>query len=845
MGDDDEKLLKWTFDVPEPEVSLDLEDGIYRAELICYVSKGGRVKDVRVRGPGRGSRKEARKDAKELKKAAFKGGSDPALFQVRARRKELESVKWNAKDLEGIEPDEDKKEDARRKEIEARMNEKNKTEVPMQSHGEVLARLAAGGGPSEAHKAVGPNWKRPGSMTMVPNIAGQPDNSWLIHEKQEATGKYRAWLFFNSATGKYYRQKEVGGGYLLVGVPNAPQEYPLYVRVGSANLPSKTGKKLDMAVLLPELHKTGFLLKQPLEFMDKPASLFVLCDGLRNSPAAAEFCAKKMHSLLLPKLSARATAWEDFELADLLRETVEGLDALLLASPACFAGCSLAVGLLSGTRIVLGGLGGVRCLICRPPPATPMGGAPQRKAVQAQAPWTSQLVVGGDAHTIACQDELLRIESVGCRLADGAPGNRRLSSVSARPAELQAIANEKERLLVQIARASNPFATLGLGSNDLKDGKTSIRKVFRKLSLVVHPDKVGEELKARAMGAFSKLDAAASAIESMLGIDQAAAELLAQIDAAVDGGRLAADPAIAAKLIGVLEGCGPKQTKQAVEKKFHAPLARLQNACPKDVERALQALKLAEDTVVRGTVLWTPAEADEAVQVTRAMGCKDLKSPTPLLSASLVAECVELEPGVCVGVAMLPDGMSAVTNEEVAQQLARHSPARPRAAALRLALQGASRQDGSAIGAVCAYLDFESMPAAGASAKRLKSSKPERVRISHILLRWAGQKGEDEFAKPGVPPPQRTQAMAELELLELCEELIGQDPKTLGARFKAQVMKCSECASALNVPYADLGWIELGGAEAPLEAAAFATPVGGVSDVVVSSRGAHLMYRLA
>lgn len=133
------------------------------------------------------------------------------------------------------------------------------------------------------------------------------------------------------------------------------------------------------------------------------------------------------------------------------------------------------------------------------------------------------------------------------------------------------------------------------------------------------------------------------------------------------------------------------------------------------------------------------------------------------------------------------------------------------------------------------------------AAKRAKTvgGKPTHVRISHILFRWTGLKCEDEFARPGLQPPERTQASAERELLELLEELMKGDPKTLGNRFKAQVVKHSECASALNVPYADLGWIEQGGAEPPLEAAAFAAPICGLSDVVVSSRGAHLMYRLA
>eukprot|EP00405_Crypthecodinium_cohnii_P036270 CAMPEP_0206535894 /NCGR_PEP_ID=MMETSP0325_2-20121206/6419_1 /ASSEMBLY_ACC=CAM_ASM_000347 /TAXON_ID=2866 /ORGANISM="Crypthecodinium cohnii, Strain Seligo" /LENGTH=833 /DNA_ID=CAMNT_0054032989 /DNA_START=81 /DNA_END=2579 /DNA_ORIENTATION=- len=831
---EEEKLPKWTADVPEPEVSLDLEDGIYRAELICYVQKGGRVKDIRVRGPARSCRKEARKDASELKKAAFKGGSDPALFFVRARRKELETVKWKKEDLAAYQAEDEKREReeaARRREQEQKMNDTKAVESS--NHGEVLIQLATKrDGPSDDYQPVGPNWKRPGSLTQLPGITGQPSNSWYIHEKQEASGKYKAWLFFNSATGKYYQRDDPG--YLRVGVPNSPYEYPIAVRVGSANIPSKAGKKLDMAVVLPELHKTGFLLKQPLEFMDKPASLFILCDGLRNSPAAADFCARRLHALLLPKLSARASEWEDFELADLLRDTVEALDANLLESPACFAGCNLAIGLVVGTKLVLCALGGVRCIVCRPPAAGTTAAPPRRLATAAApaapVPWSARVAVGGSAHTTTSEDERLRVESAGNRLADASESAAllRLTATSAKPRELNAISDERERLLLQIARAANPFATLGIGVKELKEGKTVVRKVFRKMSLVVHPDKVQEPLKPRAMRAFAKLEAAATSIEAMLGLDQAATQLMAEVDLALDGGRLTADPAVAAKLIGVAEGTAAKQTKRAVEQKFSAPLGRLQSACPRDVERVWKGLSAAEECVARGTALWTPSEDDEAIFVTRAMGCKDLKVPTPLLAAGLVAECIELEPGCQIGIAMLPDGLSSVSEADVAGELARHAPSRPRAAALRLALRGQNSGQQESAAAVCAYLDWDLGPNTGAygAMKRARTAKPERVRISHILLRWAGQKGGDEFGRRGFPAPTRTQAEAEKELLELLEQLLSEDPKTMGARFKAQVMKRSECSTALNVPYADLGWIEPGGAEAPLEAAAFAMAVG-------------------
>lgn len=607
-----------------------------------------------------------------------------------------------------------------------------------------------------------------------------------------------------------------------------------------------------MAVLLPELHKTGFLLKQALEFMDKPASLLVLCDGLRNAAAGAEFCARRFHTLLLPKLSERSTEFEDFELVDILRDAVEKLDGLLLDSQTCFAGCGFAVALQLGTRVALGSVGGVRCILCRPPPKLSTVGvsarvAASRAAVAATAGWSAKRISGGEEHSLACEDERLRVESAGNQVFEIGTG---LSACSARPSQLAEMSSEKERLLFEISRAAGPFAALGLSIADLAGGAAKVRSIFRRRSLAVHPDKVDAALRQRAVTVFAKLESCASAVEAMLQADHKATEIVAQIDAALDSGKLVAEPSVAAKLLGVPEGSTSKVIKEVVKTKFHVPLGRIQEvvAARKDVERALKALEVAEETVLRGTQYWTPPEADEAVYVTRALGCKDLKTPVALLTSSLVAECVELEPGV-TAVAMVADGAQSINDTQIAKVLSNHSPCRPRAAALRIALDAHAKSSGPSpsVGIIAAYFDYEATVSTSSdfpAAKRAKTAKPDRVRISHVLLRWAGLKGEDEFARPGLSPSVRSQADAERTLLELLEQLSAGDPKTLGARFKTEVMKQSECASALNVPYADLGWIDIGSAEPALEAAAFGIPVGSLSDVVVSTRGAHLMYRL-
>lgn len=707
---------------------------------------------------------------------------------------------------------------------------------------------------------IGPNWKKPGNFAQLPKITNHPDGAWMMHERQDQSGRYKPWLFFSKMTGEYYSVNDKGNGYLPMGVPHNPWQAPLTVRAGNASVLSDDGTKLDMSVLLPDLPRTGFLLKQPLEFMDTPASLFVLCAGVRNTGLASEFCAKRFHSAFLPKLSSKATVWYDHELVEILSEAAKALDKQLLESSACFAGCSLAVALLSGCRLVVASLGSTRCLLCRPVAVaeTKRSGS---SAPAASAPsWTSTKVAGGGLHTVMNQAEALRVEQETAGMyrapvGDASDDASKIFGRSAAAAHLASMADEWEREFVRVTRATNSFAALGVTPQDIKEGANAIRKIFRRRSLIVHPDKVAETRRQQTTAVFSTLEAAVDALEGIVQIDAAAAALLAEIHCTSDEGRLAADAAVASKLLGVAEGCSTREASKAAKEKFHGPLGKLQGAARQDVERALKILEIAEESAARGSQLWSPEDAEVGVRVTRALGCKDLKIPMKFLNDELKVEIIQLGINEVSGLALVAEGAELLTDSMVARRLAEHAPARPRAAALRIAIDGArmatrgKEAPRKAISAVCAYFKGEAsandvyaldLP----PAKRLKSAQPDRVRMSHILFRWAGLKG-GEFDRQGMPAPTRTQAEAERELLEIAEVLLGaREPKTLGARFKAMVLKHSECSTALNVPHADLGWLEPGGAEPSFEQAAFATALGDLSDVIVTSRGAHLMYRL-
>lgn len=54
------------------------------------------------------------------------------------------------------------------------------------------------------HEPVGPNWKKPGSFAQLPKLPNHPDGAWLMHERQDQTGKYKAWLFFQQDDGRVF-----------------------------------------------------------------------------------------------------------------------------------------------------------------------------------------------------------------------------------------------------------------------------------------------------------------------------------------------------------------------------------------------------------------------------------------------------------------------------------------------------------------------------------------------------------------------------------------------------------------------------------------------------------------
>lgn len=102
----------------------------------------------------------------------------------------------------------------------------------------------------------------------------------------------------------------------------------------------------------------------------------------------------------------------------------------------------------------------------------------------------------------------------------------------------------------------------------------------------------------------------------------------------------------------------------------------------------------------------------------------------------------------------------------------------------------------------------------------------DRVRASHILLMYKGSARSTAT---------RSKAEAQEQIQTLKNELAG------GADFASLAKQHSDCPSSAKG--GDLGMFGPGQMVKPFETAAFSMPVGGVSDVVETDFGYHLIMR--
>jgi len=121
-------------------------------------------------------------------------------------------------------------------------------------------------------------------------------------------------------------------------------------------------------VIVRDFKKAAQALRMSIEHLDHPCAMYALYEGHRGGPGGntcSEFCAKHFHGKLLPKLAAFRGHWSDERLQAAMRESFEELDLSYAEKhPGSREGCSAAVALVVGRRLVVSSLGDVACVAC-------------------------------------------------------------------------------------------------------------------------------------------------------------------------------------------------------------------------------------------------------------------------------------------------------------------------------------------------------------------------------------------------------------------------------------------------------------------------------------------------
>jgi len=669
------------------------------------------------------------------------------------------------------------------------------------------------------------------------------------------------------------------GGFTVCPAPHVPRDHGLDVCAASANVlrPANAEgahaakqldaeRKLERAVVIADMPKTARLaLRFPLGFLDTPACAYGLFSGIRGSAAAAHWCASQFHQRLLPQIAKRIHGWWDSEadmpeellyrgshvgsLATVLREHLEGLDRDLLAGPHGLGGCDVVVAVLVGESLVAAAAGQASATLL----------FDDTEPVRLLPVKDSEAVTNTLAHLIpghASEHGLIL----------GLDGSLRRNR-SAWDAEDTPQAATPSDSITQLLRAPDAFSALGIPEGGPANSAEP-RAAYKRLALRVHPDKVRDCIPSDAKCAFERLEAASRAVEAMADCNLEACRNLNRF--------LQHDPFTvrgARTLLQLDEDATETHIKDALRKAEEDTLAKLQNVKDAECEfrRGVEACRAAAATVRNALRNGSPTSAAEkmlAVGVRPAslhgLGLRDLRGAGTSLEVRTtswrVGEAMSF--AACAGAtAELPVSLLEASRRVFQWQ--------PRAAAREWcaeALTLPGREDGASASAICVCLrercedDVEAADDCGPrAAKRQKVLGPRSVRLRHLLLRAAdpGRPLPDDQmarrprnAKAGSAAPKtRTPGEAEVQLINLLRGLLestGAEQQRTAA-FRKLCQQHSECQTADNAGNlcGDLGWVSRGQGEASFELAAFSLRVGELSDVVHTSRGLHIIQRLA
>lgn len=775
-------------------LNVESEAGGFRSVLWVSKMVGDKYEDAKVRGPRRKKRAEAIQDGLDLRSACRDAPKDMKLEAAQKRSVELLFTTWQPQEL----PRDD-------------YVYQEEVEKPMRQR---LAR-----------KPRGTGWQRVG------------DKEFFRH--------CSAPMAFDPVKGRYLKVDSVTNSYVDCDMPHDPIEYPLVVNTG-ASLVGQTDEDLNApdrprSMLLKELVKTGAAMKTPLFFLDQPAACFALFDGVRGG-AAVEWCSKHFHTKLLPQLSASITSWHDPDLRDLFQSILAELDVQLVQQAGCcWEGVSVSIALLLGDRLVVASLGGTHALVIGP-----------------NGSWRAL----DGRHSPVSAEEQKRIKAVGAEIEGEASGCGVVQAPfvhkSLRPREwqIQEEATAEEEVRRVLEASPDVFATLGLSPEDTVDGKAA-RSSYKKLALKVHPDKAPEELKVRAKEAFDKVEKAAAAVEAFCETDVEATQCLLRVLHGAGSSKASMTRATAVTVLGAEDDVTPeeagKKSRELREQITKLGMLTDGNYGHPDQAEAVRMIEEAAEAIAEPSAL-TASKGEgftalKPVQVTRALGLRDLKLPRKVVSSEAQIDILHLESLGAHHLVLLSSGATCLSDQEVINRVKGFS-GQPKAASLLVAADAAARNaalkaKGPQRFGCCIVGVFEVGPGyVEPAAKKAKKEGSDKVRVRHILLKHKDlkQKMDPQAHLKSKGPVTRPLAQAERELMRL-KETLTKDV----SQFPALARKFSECKSALQPGQmaGDLGWISKGTQDPALEEAVFALEVNGLSDLVTTARGVHIVQRYA
>jgi len=454
-------------------------------------------------------------------------------------------------------------------------------------------------------------------------------------------------------------------------------------------------------VLLRDLKATGQQLKFPMGHLDSPCTMFCLFEPLRGR-TAAEWCARRLHSKILPRLAGLESG-DHKKLPDVLRLAFEQLDKDLCAEQdPGFTGCSAAVGLVVGQYLAVASVGRFKVLL---------DSGTRRQLLSPHLPGDPKerdfvLAAGGTVDSVKGRAVVRRKEhDEGGEVLDD------------------------EAFLRRVLGAADPFGALAVKGEVSRE---TLRSQYRRRSLLCHPDKVPAEFRDLAEQAFVALDAALQRIERLL--EATSAQLVTDLCAVLT------KPA-AIIFAGVEAANLAKVGNELID--------RLKVLTPMDPDMVILARAKIEGAIALGCSDF-PTNL-EPVPVTRGLGLRDLKAHG-VVRGSPSTDLVALQPGdhtLLIAAEQQEELMSCV------QELRGF----PRAACLRAATKLGNP---TCVAAFIGVQRAEKEP----RPKKARVEKPARVKIRQIMVRYVTDPSKKIVDPVRRKPVERTKHEAELMLMD-------------------------------------------------------------------------------